>query len=57
MQKQYIEARGYRSNLFTLLKRQEKQRKIEILTEQPAVFGKNPFLPTSIIAWRPRQAL
>lgn len=54
LQKQYIKRNGYNQNLLTILKKEEQKGLIEILIEQPQVFGSNPFLPFSVVAWRPQ---
>jgi hypothetical protein len=54
MRRSYILANGYNVNLATVLHQQRDAGKIEIVDEQPALFGANPLLPASVIAWRPR---
>jgi hypothetical protein len=53
MQQKYIEQNSYNRNLLTVLKDAETKGLIKIITEKPQVFGSNPFLPMSIIAWAP----
>jgi len=54
MRKRYIETNGYNTNLIELLQGSQRDGKISILEERPAVFGANPLLPVSIVAWAPR---
>lgn len=54
MQHRYIEVNDYNRNLLTVLRAAEKNGLIEILFERPHVFGSNPLLPISIVAWKPR---
>jgi len=53
MQRRYIEVNGYNRNLLSILRDGEKKGSIKICLEQRQVFGNNPFLPFSIIAWYP----
>jgi hypothetical protein len=53
MQQRYIEVNDYNRNLLTVLKDAEKNGLIEILFERPHLFGSNPLLPISIVAWQP----
>jgi hypothetical protein len=53
MRKRYIELNGYNTNLATLLQQEQEIGNIQILEERPFVFGKNPFFPTSVLAWKP----
>lgn len=53
LQKRYIEANDYNRNLLSLLKRGEKHGRLNILQEKRQVFGINPLLPMSLVAWRP----
>jgi hypothetical protein len=39
--------------LISILKEAEKAKRIQIVQEISAVFGRNPLLPASIIAWKP----
>jgi len=57
MRKRYIEVNDYNRNLVTLLRTFEAQRKIRIVSEEPAVFGANALLSSSVIAWTPRQKI
>lgn len=54
MQHRYIEVNDYNRNLLTVLRDAEINGLIEILCERPHVFGSNPLLPISIVAWKPR---
>jgi hypothetical protein len=51
---QYMDFNSYSQNFLTILKESETRGKIEIVTEEPRVFGQNPLLPFSVIAWRPK---
>jgi hypothetical protein len=53
MQRRYIELNDYNHNLLSVLQNAENQGLISIVKELPQVFGSNPFLPMSIIAWIP----
>jgi hypothetical protein len=53
LQKRYIEVNDYNRNLLCVLKDAEARGLIDIIKEQPQVFGINPFLSFSIVAWRP----
>ncbi len=53
MQKRYIELNGYNRNLLSILKEAEHKKIIKIVFEKSQVFGSNPFLPFSIVAWKP----
>lgn len=56
MQKRYIEINDYNRNLLTVLREAESSGLIDIVVDQPQVFGSNPLLPFSIVAWQPSQA-
>lgn len=49
----YVQVNGYNMNLVSVLYTQVRAGRISILEEKPAVFGRNPLLPVSIIAWAP----
>jgi hypothetical protein len=53
MRRRYIEVNGYTRNLQSVLRDAESQGLIRILAEKPAIFGANPFLPASVLAWMP----
>lgn len=53
MQKKYIELNDYNQNLLSIIHRERDNGTIELLTEEKQVFGMNPLLPMSIVAWRP----
>ena len=53
MCKRYIELNDYNKNLATILHQNEEKGKIKIVKEKQVVIGNNPFLPISIIAWKP----
>ncbi len=54
LRQRYIEVNGYNVNLVTLLKQQEREGKIRILDERPAVMGMNPLLVVSTLVWEPQ---
>jgi trans-aconitate methyltransferase len=49
MRRRYIEVNGYTRDLAERI----RAANVRVLVEQPAVFGENPLLPASIIAWAP----
>lgn len=53
LRRRYIEVNDYNRNLLTLLRAFEADNKITIEREEPVVFGSNPLLSASVIAWRP----
>lgn len=53
MRRRYIEVNGYNRNLLPTIRSLAADGRLEILEEIPAVFGLNPLLPFSVIAWRP----
>jgi hypothetical protein len=55
LRRRYLELNDYNTNLVTLLHDAERQGRIRILDERPAVFGANPLLPISIVAWAPKE--
>ena len=55
MCRRYIELNDYNTNLVSILKKAEQQGKIEIIKEDKNIFGNNPLLPISIVAWRFRK--
>lgn len=54
MRRRYIEVNDYNTNWVTLLHDQQQRGLITILEERPAVFGMNPLLAASIVAWAPQ---
>lgn len=52
--KKYFQLNDYNQNLVSLIKSYEQKGKIEILENKPSVIGPNPFLPLSVIVWRPK---
>lgn len=52
MRKRYIEVNGYNKNLISVLHQERDQGRIDILVEKKSVFGINPLLPISVVAWR-----
>ena len=54
MCKRYIEINGYNRNLLSILRESRDKGEIDFLAEEVQVMGANPFLPMSIIAWKPR---
>jgi hypothetical protein len=53
LQKKYIQANNYNQNLLSILEIAAERGEIEIVIEKKQVFGMNPLLPMSIVAWRP----
>lgn len=53
LRRRYIEVNDYNRNLLTLLRTFEANNKITIEREEPVVFGSNPLLSASVLAWRP----
>ena len=53
LRRRYIEVNDYNTNLVTILHEQRERGAIDIVEERPAVFGSNPLLAASVIAWRP----
>lgn len=51
LRRRYFEVNDYNTNLATVLHAAEEARSINILEERRAVFGANPLLPASVIAW------
>ena len=54
LRKRYVEVNDYNRNLVTLLRQQQAAGRVRIIEERPAVFGSNPLLPASVVAWEPR---
>lgn len=54
LRRSYIGRNDYNRDLVGVLRRAEREKKIEILREERAVFGANPLLPASLLCWRPR---
>lgn len=54
MQRRYVELNNYNTNLLSILHKHQDDVKIDILAEKPQVFGMNPFLPVSVLAWQPK---
>jgi hypothetical protein len=53
MRRRYIEVNDYNRNLVTVLEAAEKEGHIQICRQSPNLFGRNPLLPASLIAWKP----
>jgi hypothetical protein len=53
MRRRYIEINDYNRNLVTVLEAAEREGHIQICTQSPNLFGRNPLLPASLIAWKP----
>lgn len=53
LRRRYIEVNDYNRNLCTVLRTFEANNRITIEREEPVVFGSNPLLSASILAWRP----
>lgn len=54
LRRRYIEANGYNRNLLSAIRHLASCGDAEIVDEIPSVFGLNPLLPFSVVAWRPR---
>lgn len=54
MRRRYIEINDYGRDLVPVLKRMERNNKIEICVMTQPLWGINPFVPVSLIIWRPR---
>lgn len=54
LRRRYIQVNDYNTNLVTLLHDQQERGLIRILEERPTVFGMNPLLAASVIAWIPQ---
>jgi SAM-dependent methyltransferase len=53
LRRRYIEVNGYNQNLLSVLREHEGRGRLRIVAERPSVFGQNPLLPASVIAWVP----
>jgi hypothetical protein len=53
MQKSYIRKNDYSQNLMSLIQSEDARGRIDIIAEEKQVFGMNPLLPMSVVAWRP----
>jgi hypothetical protein len=53
MQCRYMELNDYNCDLLLVLKHAENNGLIEIVKELPLVTASNPFMPISVIAWKP----
>jgi len=53
MRKRYLEVNGYNGDLGIVLKGLEKIGSIKILAQQEHFLGANPFIPVSLIIWKP----
>lgn len=53
MKQRYIQLNDYNTNLWPVLKRFSKAGKIKIIQSEKDVIGSNPFLPASLIIWKP----
>jgi hypothetical protein len=53
MRRRYIEVNDYNRNLVTILETAQRDGRIQIITQEPNVFGLNALLPASLIAWKP----
>ena len=55
LRRRYIEINDYNRNLVTLLQEHETKGTLKILKEERSLFGNNPLLPISVIAWKPNK--
>jgi len=53
LRRKYIEVNDYNRNLLSILREAEENGLIQIVKNDPLVFGDNPLFCYSIIAWRP----
>jgi len=53
MRRRYIEVNDYNTNLIKTLHDQQEEGIIEIIKEEPTVFGNNPLLSVSVVIWKP----
>jgi hypothetical protein len=53
MRRRYIEVNDYNRNLITVLEAAQKEGYIQIIANEPNLFGLNALLPASFVAWRP----
>jgi hypothetical protein len=54
LQKRYLEINDYNSSLQQEMMRLVKEKTIELIKEEPLIFGGNCLLPASLLIWRPR---
>ncbi len=52
--RRYAPFNRYATGIMDTLRRAEAEGVLEIIATEPAIFGMNPLLPASFIAWRPR---
>ena len=50
--RKYIKQNNYNKNLLELLQKYQKKRKIKIVRIEKNIFGVNPLLPYSVVAWK-----
>lgn len=55
LQRDYTRINGYNHNLLEQLKLLESEGSIEIVDHIPCLFAENALLPTSVLAWKPKQ--
>jgi SAM-dependent methyltransferase len=55
LRRRYIEVNGYNRNMVTLLHEQERRGRIRLVHETRPLFGPNPLLAASVIAWKPER--
>jgi len=53
LRQRYIEVNDYNKNLVTLIHDQHNKGLVKIQLEEKSVFGSNPLLPISVLAWEP----
>jgi len=53
LRRRYVELNDYNRNLLTALRTLERAGKARIVEERPAVFGRNPLFPVSVLVWKP----
>ena len=53
LRRRYVELNDYNRNLVSALRGLERAGELRVIAEQPALFGRNPLFPVSVIAWQP----
>src|SRR6185436_19891688 len=53
LRRRYTEVNDYNRNLVSALRAAESTGKLRAVEELPAVFGRNPLFPVSVLVWRP----
>lgn len=53
LRRRYLEVNDYNLNALTVAHEEQRAGRIRILREEPNVYGGNPLLPVSVLAWAP----